>query len=289
MFYACREAAISMVRNFWMNIVVVFVIIVSLVILGGAILVVLNADYFASSLESDVEISVFLKPDLDQNTVLEIGERIKDTPGLLEVEYISKERALEQMKASFGERAGILKNLEQNPLPDAYRIKVKDVNQIAALAQSFEKFPGVDKVRYGQGLLEQLLLVTYWVRLLSMALVIALGLAAVFLIAATIRMSVLTRQNEIGIMKLMGATNWYIRVPFFIEGVMLGLIGAITAVAVVSWGYMELLQRLEVAVPFINLVPETAVLTSVLVVLLGLGVLIGATGSLISIHRFLRV
>lgn len=289
MFYACREAAISMVRNFWMNIVVVFVIIVSLVILGGAILVVLNADYFASSLESDVEISVFLKPDLDQNTVLEIGERIKDTPGLLEVEYISKERALEQMKASFGERAGILKNLEQNPLPDAYRIKVKDANQIAALAQSFEKFPGVDKVRYGQGLLEQLLLVTYWVRLLSMALVIALGLAAVFLIAATIRMSVLTRQNEIGIMKLMGATNWYIRVPFFIEGVMLGLIGAITAVAVVSWGYMELLQRLEVAVPFINLVPETAVLTSVLVVLLGLGVLIGAIGSLISIHRFLRV
>ena len=287
--YACREAMVSLVRNAWMAVAVIFVVAVSLIILGASVLLMLNADYLTGSLESDVEISVFLQTDLEKDDVIEIGKRIEATSGLIEVEYISKEKALQQMKESFGNKAEVLNDLEKNPLPDAYRIKVEDVDQIQVLASSFEKIPGVETVRYGQGLLEKLLAVTHWVRLLSMVMMVALGVAAVFLIATTIRMSVLTRRNEIGIMKLLGATNWYIRVPFLVEGVVLGLTGAVLAVVVVNLGYMALLEQLETSVPFITLVSGTEVLTNVLGILLGLGVLIGALGSLISIHRFLKV
>ena len=287
--YACREAMVSLVRNAWMAVAVIFVVAVSLIILGASVLLMLNADYLTGSLESDVEISVFLQTDLEKDDVIEIGKRIEATSGLIEVEYIPKEKALQQMKESFGNKAEVLNDLEKNPLPDAYRIKVEDVDQIQVLASSFEKIPGVETVRYGQGLLEKLLAVTHWVRLLSMVMMVALGVAAVFLIATTIRMSVLTRRNEIGIMKLLGATNWYIRVPFLVEGVVLGLTGAVLAVVVVNLGYMALLEQLETSVPFITLVSGTEVLTNVLGILLGLGVLIGALGSLISIHRFLKV
>ena len=287
--YCFREAALSLVRNSWMTIASIAIVAVSLIILGSSILLVFNADYLAGRLESKLEISVFLKDDLESSEITEIGKEIKVTPGVAELQFISKEAALQDIKESFGDRKEILDNLPRNPLSDAYRVKAADANQVPALAKSFERLEGVDTVRYGKGTVEKLLVITHWVRLVSLGLMGVLGVAAVFLIATTIRMSVFARRNEISIMKYLGATNWYVRAPFLIEGMVLGLIGAALAVAVVYFGYAALVNQIKVSIPFITPVAGGEVLQYVVGGLLGLGMLIGAFGSIVSVRRFLKV
>lgn len=248
----------------------------------------LNADHLAERLESEVEISVFIEEDAKSSTITQLGQQIKQTAGVESVSFISKEQALKEMKKSFGDRAELLDNLEKNPLNDTYRIKAKDAKLVPALAQSFEKLPGVEKVRYGKGLLEKLLTITHYVRVSSLAVMGVLGIAAVFIISTTIRMSVFSRRREISIMKYLGATNWFVRAPFLIEGLILGLVGSLLAVLVVSLGYTALINQLKVSMPFISLVTGREVLNMLLMVLLGIGVFIGVFGSTISVRRFLK-
>ncbi|MEG6615137.1 permease-like cell division protein FtsX [Peptococcaceae bacterium 1198_IL3148] len=288
-FYSLRDALISLVRNGWLTVASIAIVAVSLIILGGSVLLVINSDYLTNKLESNVEISVFIAEETTSKEVSQLGKDIRATAGVEEVKFISKEQALKDMKESFGDQGDILDNLEKNPLNDTYRIKAKDANQVPALAEKFEQMPNVELVRYGKGLVEKLLVITDWVRTASLAVMIILAVAAVFLIATTIRMSVFARRREISIMKYLGATNWFVRAPFLIEGLILGLLGALMAVLVVNLGYTTLIKQLEVSVPFISLVSSGEVLTMLLGVLLGLGVAIGVFGSLVSIHRFLKV
>ncbi|MBM7853665.1 cell division transport system permease protein [Desulfohalotomaculum tongense] len=285
--YCIREALVSILRNGWMTVASISIVAVSLVILGGSVLLVMNTGYLTQRLESKVEISVFLEEELAAADVKEIGEKIKSTAGVAEVKFIPKEKALQEMKKSLGSRAQVLEDLEKNPLPDAYRVKAEDANQVPALAGSFEQLDGVEMVRYGKGVVEKLLSVTQWLRVASWTLMGILGVSALFLISTSIRMSVFARRREISIMKLLGATNWYIRAPFLMEGLIMGLAGALLAVAVVYLGYIALVDKIKVSLPFINLVPGEEVFTVVPGALLGLGILIGIFGSLISIHRFL--
>ncbi|MTI80535.1 MAG: ABC transporter permease [Firmicutes bacterium] len=283
-----REALIGLLRNGWMTLASVSIVAVSLIILGGSVLLVMNADYLAERLESKLEISVFLQEDLEYNQVKEVGNEISATTGVAELKYVSRETALQEMKQSFGSRGEILENLEENPFPDAYRIKAEKADQVVPLAKSFEQLEGVETVRYGKGVVEKLLSITHWLRLSSMTLLGILGVAAIFLIATSIRMSVFARRREIAIMKMLGATNWYIRMPFLLEGLIMGVLGSLLAIAVVNLSYAALVNKLGTSLSFITLVTGQQVLTNILVVLLGLGLFIGVFGSLISIHRFLK-
>ncbi len=287
--YCWREALLSLVRNSWMTLASIAIVTISLIILGSSVLLVYNADYLADNLESKLEISVFLEEDIEADEITEIGKKIRAMPGVAEQQFVSKDAALQSMKESFGDNKGVLDNLPENPLSDAYRVKAVDANQVPTIAKNLEKLAGVETVRYGKGTVEKLLLITHWVRIISFGLMLVLGIAAVFLIATTIRMSVFARRNEISIMKYLGATNWYVRAPFLIEGMLLGLIGAAIAVAVVHFGYMALVNQLAANIPFLNVVTEAEVLPAVVGMLLGLGVLIGALGSIVSVRRFLRV
>jgi cell division transport system permease protein len=277
------------VRNGWLTVASVSIVAVSLIILGGSVLLVLNADHLTGKLESNVEISVFIQEDATGKEVTQLGQDIKAMPSVNETTFISKEQALRDMKKSFGEQGDILDDLGKNPLNDAYRIKAKNAEQVPVLAKQFEEMPNVEKVRYGKGLVEKLLVITEWVRKSSLAVMGILAVAAVFLISTTIRMSVFSRRREIGIMKYLGATNWFVRAPFLIEGLILGLSGALIAVLVVNFGYSTLTKQLADSISFISLVSSGEVLNMLLGVLLGLGVIIGVFGSLISIHRFLKV
>lgn len=288
-FYCLRDALISIVRNGWLTVASVSIVAVSLIILGGSVLLVLNADHLTGKLESNVEISVFIQEDATGKEVTQLGQDIKAMPSVNETTFISKEQALRDMKKSFGEQGDILDDLGKNPLNDAYRIKAKNAEQVPVLAKQFEEMPNVEKVRYGKGLVEKLLVITEWVRKSSLAVMGILAVAAVFLISTTIRMSVFSRRREIGIMKYLGATNWFVRAPFLIEGLILGLSGALIAVLVVNFGYSTLTKQLADSISFISLVSSGEVLNMLLGVLLGLGVIIGVFGSLISIHRFLKV
>ncbi|WP_420795151.1 permease-like cell division protein FtsX [Desulforamulus ferrireducens] len=288
--YFFKEAFTSLVRNSWLSISSIGIVTVSLIILGASLLLVVNAEKLAQSVESSVEITVFLEEEVGKVERERIKEKIKEHAAVDTIEFISKEQALQDMKKSFGERADILDSLEgSNPLPDAFRVKTKTAEAVPATATALEKIKGVEQVRYGQGVVEKLLNITKWVRLASMVTLGLLTLAAVFLIATTIRMSVFARRREIGIMKMLGATNWFVRFPFMLEGIVLGLTGGLLAVLVVDLGYLSLLQKLKISLPFVQLVNEPRVILYILGSMIGLGILIGALGSWFSLRKFLKV
>jgi cell division transport system permease protein len=147
----------------------------------------------------------------------------------------------------------------------------------------------VDQVRYGQGVVEKLMALSRWVRTAGLITMALLGAAAVFLIATTIRLSVFARRREIEIMKFLGATNWFVRFPFLLEGMILGLCGSLLASLVIYFGYLSLVGNLQLSLPFMELITDRRVIEPVLEGILLLGLLIGALGSMISMRRFLKV
>lgn len=291
--YAVKETVISLIRNGWMSFAVVFVVTISLIIVGGSVLVMLNADYLAEQLESEMEIRVFLRDDLSQQDILAIGELIKETSGVIDVEYIPKEKGLEKLKESYkksyGSAASILDNLPENPLPDVYRVKVENPEEIAHIAKYFKGLHGIELVRYGENWVGKLLFATNWIRLATVVLLVVLGIAAVFLIATAIRMSVFARKNEITIMKLLGAANWYVWLPFLLEGIVLGLLGSVLAAVAIGFAYMAFLDNVSSTILFMNFIADMETIYLVVLILIGLGVMVGVFGSWLSVYRFLKV
>ncbi len=287
--YYFREAFQSVMRNSWISIASIGVVAVSLLILGCSLLLVMNANNIAANLESSVEISVFMKDKTTPDQVRYLENKINDMPEVTQVVFISKQQALEEMKDSFGDKKDILSGLEEkNPLPDTLRVKTITAAQVATLAGELESFDQVDQVRYGQGVVEKLLALSRWVRTAGLAAMILLGIAAVFLIATTIRLSVFARRKEIGIMKFLGATDWFVRFPFILEGMVLGLAGSLIAVLVVYFGYLSLIGNIQFSLPFMQLVTDLDLIRPMMGGLLVLGLVIGAAGSVISMRRFLK-
>ena len=288
--YYFREAFTSIWRNGWLSAASAGVVAISLFLLGTSLLLVVNVNSMAAGLESNVEATIFLKDGLTAEQVSSVGRRLAAQPEVVQVVFVSKERALEEMKEKFGEKKDILEGLEEkNPLPDSYRVKTAQVSQVALLAQKAEQWEEVDQVRYGQGVVEKIMVISRWIRTAGAAAIVLLGLASVFLIATTIRLSVFSRRKEIGIMKFLGATNWFVRLPFLLEGMILGLAGALAAAAVVYAGYFSLIGRLNFSLPFFQPVADRALVARLMEGILFLGLSIGAAGSFLSIRRFLRV
>ncbi|MHB1041686.1 MAG: permease-like cell division protein FtsX [Eubacteriales bacterium] len=288
--YYLREAYQSILRNSWLALASIGVVAVSLLIFGGTLLMVLNANNLARGLESGVEISLFLKDNTPPGEVSDMEKSIRNLPEVASVEFIPKEQALDDMKKNLGDNKDILSGLEEkNPLPDAFRIKARDVEQVPALAGQFMELRQADQVRYGQGVVEKILAFSRWLRIAGMITMVLLGAAAVFLIATTIRLSVFSRRREIEIMKFLGATNWFVRLPFLLEGMALGLFGSLLAVAVIYVGYISLVGNIQFSLPFMQLVTDRREILPVLEGLTLLGIAIGAAGSMISVRKFLKV
>jgi cell division transport system permease protein len=287
--YYFREAFHSILRNSWLSLASIGVVAVSLLILGSSLLLVLNANNIADNLESSVEISVFLKDETTPEEVEELEDTLGALPGVAELKFVSKQEALEEMQDNFGEQRDVLAGLEEkNPLPDTFRVKTQTVEQVVPLAREMAAYPQVDQVRYGQGVVEKLLELSRWVRTAGLVTMVLLAIAAIFLIATTIRLSVFARRKEIGIMKFLGATNWFVRFPFLLEGMFLGLAGALLAVGAVYYGYLSLIRSIQISLPFMQLVTDRSLLMPMLEGLLVLGLAFGAVGSLISLRKFLN-
>ena len=285
-----NEVLRSIWRNGWLSFASVVTVAISLFILGFTTLLVLNINSLAGNLESGVEMTVFLQNDASPGQIQALGTQLQALPGVTLVQFVSKEQALAQIRQNMGSQAGLLSGLGQdNPLPDAFQVKAVNAADIPALAGQVEGMAGVDQVRYGQGVVEKLLAVTHWLRVGGLVMMILVGISAVFLIATTIRVSVHARRYEIGIMKFLGATNWFVRGPFLMEGVTLGFAGSLLAGAVVYLGYSYMVDAVQTTLPFIQPVDASATLLAVVGGLLVLGVLIGAAGSLLSMRRYLRV
>jgi len=288
--YYFREAATSLVRNSWLTVASVGTIIISLLILGSSVLLVLNVREMASAMESSLEITVFLKDDVKQERLKTLAEEIKFVPGVTVATFVTKEQALVDLRESFGDKAELLNGLEDdNPLPNSFTVKTREANMVPEAARQLAELEGVEQVRYGQGVVEKLLALTHWVRIWGSLALLVLGVAAVLLIATTIRMSVFARRREISIMKSLGATNIFVRMPFMLEGMIIGLTGGLIAALLINYGYLSLLNKVMLSLPFIQLVDNPDIIYQVLGGLLGAGLIIGTLGSAISLRRYLRV
>ncbi|AJQ26122.1 permease-like cell division protein FtsX [Pelosinus fermentans] len=288
--YFIKEALSSLKRNGLMSFASVTTVALSLLILGMFLVMVLNLNNMASTLESQVQISVYLQDGLTDHEMREVGTRITKIPGVVQVNFVGKEEAMNRFKERLGEQQGLLNALgEANPLPNAFEVKVDKTERVKAAAQAMMQFKGVENAKFGQEVVEQLFALTKMVRIFGLVIIVFLALAALFIISNTIRITVFARRKEIGIMKYVGATNWFIRWPFLLEGMMLGFGGALVAVLFLNETYGILIHQVYETLAFLPLIPQYPFITNISVVLLVTGTVIGALGSTISLRRYMRV
>ncbi|AZK45945.1 permease-like cell division protein FtsX [Paenibacillus lentus] len=294
-----REGSKNVFRNGWMSVASITSIIVSLFILGVFILLVLNVNSFADDADSMVQIKTYLNSNVDDSMREKLHNDIAAMEEVSKVTFIPKAEGLKDFREQLGEEGkDLLEGYDEttNPIPDTLQIEVVEPTTVPFVASKIEqlntKYPDepIYKVRYGQGTTEKLFKITRAVRNIGFAFVAGLGLMAMFLISNTIRVTILARRREIGIMKLVGATNMFIRWPFFVEGALIGLIGSAITVGILFFGYNQLVFSVkeDITLAF-HLVPLQEVGIQLSVLLVGLGLLIGIWGSTVSIRRFLKV
>ncbi|NMM54285.1 permease-like cell division protein FtsX [Paenibacillus aquistagni] len=293
-----REGSKSIYRNGWMSIASISSIVISLFILGVFILLSFNLNVMTSELDSKVQIRVYLQLEVTQDEVALLRTDIGNMAEVSKVEYVTKQQGMDLLEESLGEDGkDILSGYtdETNPLPDSFTVEVKDPQTVGMVAKKIQALNETNaaqpiwKVKYGQGSVEKLFQMTKMIRNFGLILVAGLAITAMFLISNTIKITIMARQREIGIMKLVGATNSFIRWPFFVEGFLIGLIGAVVTIAILFLGYDQLLSYAATNLSFIQLIPFEEVWLMVGSVLLALGILIGVWGSTISIRKFLKV
>ncbi len=288
--YFIKEALSSLRRNGLMSFASVTTVALSLLILGMFLIMVLNLNNMASALESQVQISVYLQDGLTELEIREVGTRITKLPGVVQVNFVGKDEAMSRFKERLGEQQSLLNALgEVNPLPNAFEVKVDKTERVKPAAQAMMQFKGVENAKFGQEVVEQLFALTKMVRIFGLVIMVFLALAALFIISNTIRITVFARRKEIGIMKYVGATNWFIRWPFLLEGMILGFGGALVAVLFLNETYGILIHQVYESLAFLPLIPQYPFITNISVVLLVTGTVIGALGSTISLRRYMKV
>ncbi len=287
--YFFNQAFRSMSRNRLLSLATVSTVAVCVLILGIALLLFLNASNFMTNLESDVEINAYLKKDLTNSQISDLRYQIEALGGIDSVTFVSQDQALQELQKSFGgEKYNLGTTMGRNPLPHSYEIKAVDPHDVPSLALQIEQMFGVERVNYGQGLVERLFKITAWIRMVSIIIIALLALGAIFLIATTIRLAIYARRKEIYLMKLIGATDWFVRWPFFLEGVLLGSAGAVIALVILIAGYSSVLHNVQ-NILFLSLMNSTQILYTLYASLLLSGAVLGTLGTLISLNRYLDV
>ncbi|MDD2422085.1 MAG: permease-like cell division protein FtsX [Heliobacteriaceae bacterium] len=288
--YFFGEAFRSLGKNSWLSIASIATVAISLLILGSSVMMVLNSQYWVQTLASDLEIAVIMDVDTPAGQVKMVGDKLRNHNLVSEVTFVTKAEALTEMRQKMGDRGDYFRALgDQNPFPDLFRVKAKDPRDMAVLAGEFQGYQRVERVLYGQGVAENLLNLSYWVRIGGLVVMGLMGGAAVFLIATTIRLTVYARRQEVGIMKSVGATNWFIRWPFLLEGMFLGFFGSLVAVSLLFAAYAVACHYIQTALPFVAVRTDPAFLWQIFEVLAAAGVAIGAAGSMISLRKYLHV
>lgn len=279
----------SMRRNFWLSLASVITVMASLVILGASVFFLVNANNMAQDFESQLEIAVFTNDKMSLEEVQELQSQVEGLSGVATVKLTTKEQALKDFSQSM-ESSTLVSDLGgTNPFPDKLTVQVSDPQQVKVVADQIQEFEGVGKVRYGQGVVEQLLSFTHWLRWIGIGIVAAFAVASLVLISLNIKMNVFSRRREIQIMKLVGASNSFIRGPFLIEGMFLGFLGGVLAILAVGFGYQWLAGYVSSYLTFMPVVQDNQLIGQVLASLLFVGMAIGAIGSVISLRKFLKV
>lgn len=290
--YIVRETLHSLRRNPWMTAASLLTVMISMMILGFSAFFLANASNMAATFESELEIAVFIDVDTSPDQTRDLQTKVEKLTGVASVTLVTKEEAL----AEFGETMGggdsqsddLLSDLGgTNPFPDKLTVKATDPQLVASLAEQIEVLPHVETVRYGQDFVDKLLEFTKWLRWVGLGVIGAFATAAVLLISINIKMNVFSRRREIEIMRLVGAGKGFIRWPFLLQGLIVGLLGGAAAAALVGFAYQWLADYLTTTLTFLPVVQSPELYWQVLGGILAAGTIIGTIGSALSVHKFL--
>ncbi len=291
--YFIRRGFKSIWNNRAMSLTSVGIVAAGLLLFGVFLLIELNINTMLDRLENQCEINVYLAKDAQGVSLNQIVEKLKNIDGVEDVRFFSKEERLNRAKeTTYKGREAILADFEkENPLRDSYVLSTEELDKSREIAAAAAAIPGVDEVVNQQDMIDWLQRAGNLARKLGVLLMLFLVLVAMFLVSSTIRLGLVARSREIGIMRFVGASNWYIRGPFMTEGILLGLMGAAVAVGLVLWGYFSVV---EIVVQILQLdqsllVPPQMVYKIVLVCFLGIGTGIGMLGSAVSMRKYLKV
>lgn len=288
-----RDAFKSVIRNFSLSLASISCITITLIIVAIAIMASFNIYNFTTEIEKDLTIVVFLDRDATEEDIKDVKTNIEKISNVEKITYISKDEVKKEMQQESEVLDKVLDGYSEgeSPLKDTYQVKVKNIEQIKDTADRIKKINSVSVVRYGEGMVEKLVSAFDSVKKVTYGVVIALVVVTVFLIVNTIKLTISARRREIGIMRLVGASNFTIKTPFIVEGMILGLLGSIIPIIFTTYGYMAFYKHFD-GYLFSKLIvlikPEPFIYTTSLMVVI-IGILVGMIGSASAVKKYLKI
>ena len=281
-------------RNVWVNrlmsLASVTVLMACLIIMGAGIMIYFNINNVVDKVQSQNVVMVYVADDASEDETTQIGTSLKGISNVESCEFVPKEVAFQEQIQSMGGDAALFEGFDEIPLPDAYKVTVKDLSQFENTVSQIKQINKVDSVRENSDLASKLLSLRHAVSIVSVGLVVMLFLVALFIISNTIRITMFSRKLEISIMKAVGATNWFIRWPFMIEGMILGTISGIVSLGVL-WGLYAVADKVfaqTLSLIGFSLVPFSEYWWQILLVFVAIGLFTGGFGSLVSMAKYLK-
>lgn len=298
--YFIRESVTNFKRNWVMSLGAVITIYLSLLLVGIFIATGFVVNDIVKSVEDKVTIQIFLKDGATTTDVNALQQWLLSDPLVDGVEYTSKDEALRKFREEMKQSPEIIEQLPGNPLPASLDVTLKDprtVETMVAKIKANETFLKVAdrpddperSLKYGEQIVKKLFAFTRVVRIIQVAFVVMLAIVSLIFINNTIRLAIFARRKEIGIMRLVGASNWFIRTPFLLEGVMQALIGATLAILSIIGLQALIMPRLREMLSFLAISLSSAAMVQISIALIAGGILIGATGSWLAMSRYLKV
>lgn len=284
--------------NKTMSVASIVAIVAALCVLGVVMIIALNLNYLMDDLETKSEVTVFLEKDTSNVQIRDIKRNVEGWDGVRDVEFISKASALAKWKKDLEDKSYLLDGYEgeDNPLPHTLVVGIEKPEYVETVARKSEMLPNVMKVNYSKEVAATIEKIVRSVRLIGIGVVIILASIAAIIIHNTVRLTVYSRRREINIMKYIGATDWYIRWPFIIEGFTIGLTGSVIASGLIVLLYKHILNKItgpemadEFFISIFKLLPLENVMNSIIIVFLFVGVFVGIIGSGVSIRKHLKV
>ena len=282
------------VRNVWVNRMMAFasigVLVACLLMTGAATLFSMNLNMAMHTLESDNSVTVYMANDLPTLKSVQVGEEIKKLDNVESCEFVPKGEALEALMKSMGDDGSVFSSLlgDDNPLNDVFKVKMKDLSQYKETAKKISSLEGVYKVRDYSDVAAKLTSLDHLVTTAGFWIVLILSLVSVFILSNTIRITMFSRRLEISVMKSVGATNSFVRVPFVVEGILIGLFSGLLASGLLALIYDKTLKTITGIVPFFQPLPLGNVMGQIVLLFIAAGALFGALGGGMSIGKYLK-
>lgn len=288
-----RDAFKSVIRNFSLSLASISCITITLIIVAIAIMASFNVQNFTKEIERDLTIVVFMDNDATEEDVNAMKEKLDSKKNIAKYTFESKNDVRKDMMKENDVFESVMKDWknDENPLRDTFKIKVNNVDNMGKTADELKKMDKVDTVQYGEGMVEKLVNAFSSIEKVAYGVVIALIIVTIFLIINTIKLTIFSRKREIGIMRLVGASNFAIKVPFIIEGMILGFFGAIIPVVLITYGYLAFYNHFEghLFTQLIELIkPEPFIYNASLIVVV-IGIIVGMIGSAGAVRKYLKV